>query len=265
MTTAKRNSKKQIQFNMAGGLASAEDSNDSAIIDSILSGLGVDEIIETQEDESTIKAAVADIEKAEARQALYEGDDVEAPEVAAADKPSEATGKKAKKVKAVKEPKAPRVTSITHAPGDRLVALLGGDKSFLVFHMTPGLESTEIEANAEAFISAMNTKGAIADKVKEKAIMLLTWLKSGKDASALNDVMKRAFSVLLADGEITSGKGGNLQTNLLAKPYSLGTSASQANQMFMLFPILGIATKEKGKMIANPDSTILALVKSKLA
>ena len=254
--------KEVVQFNMAGLDTSVED---SAVLDAMLAGLDIDEVIEENHSEDVIEAAVADIEKVEAVQALYKDAEADAP-VAEADTPQDVAekpvkAKKAKAVKAPKEPKAPRVTSVTHLPGDRLVALLG-DKSFLAFSMSADAASQEVRT--DSFITAMNTKGAIADKVKEKAIMLMTWIKSGKDVSALNDVMKRAFTVLLADGELTSGKGGNLQTNLLSKPYSAGTSASQANQMFMLFPLLGITQREKGKMVANPDSAILAIMKGRI-
>ena len=94
--------------------------------------------------------------------------------------------------------------------------------------------------------------------------MLLTWMASGKDTSALNEVLLRSFSVLFKDGELTSGNKGNLQTNLLSKPYSPGTAASQANQMFMLFPILGITHREKGRMVINPDSAIVDVMKLKM-
>lgn len=271
--------KSEVQFKMAG-LALAEVDSEihgSAILSNVLDSLDADEILD-EHTEDALKAAVADIEKAEAISEIYkdaEGDFVES---SSADVPSEVVKTKpAKKAKApkvakepkapkeakVKEPKAPRITSSTHLPGDRLVALLGGDKDFLAFDLIA--DSKEQAEKADTFISAMNTKGAIADKVKEKAILLLTWLKSGKDTSALNDVLRRSFAVLIEEGSLTSGKGGNLQTNLLAKPYSLGTAQSQSNQMFMLFPILGIATKEKGRLVANPQSTILALVKSKMA
>lgn len=238
---------------------------DDANLDAMLAGLDADEIIEENHSEEVIEAAVADIEKVEAVQALYKEAENE-PAIAVADTPQDVAEKpvKAKKAKVAKEPKAPkapRVTSVTHLPGDRLLALLG-DTGFLTFSMSD--DATTQLARAESFVTAMNTKGAIADKVKEKAIMLMTWIKSGKDVSALNDVMRRAFTVLIADGELTSGKAGNLQANLLSKPYSAGTSASQANQMFMLFPLLGITQREKGRMIANPDSAILQIMKARI-
>jgi hypothetical protein len=241
--------------------------NDDALLSSLLGDVN-DEIVEHAHTDD-LEAAVADL-KSEEVQAVYAAQDAEAlaavadeadvpatdPEAITAEKP-----KKAKKAAAPKEPKAPRVTSITHKPGDRLVALLGS-KDWLQFYKS---DSDEANATrAESFIEAMNTRDAIADKVKDKAIMLFTWIASGKDQSGLNEVMLRTFQVLKADGELTSGKNGNLQTNLLGKPYSPGTAASQANQMFMLLPLLGITQREKGKMVVNPDSALLEVVNAKL-
>jgi len=245
---------------------------DDAILASMLGELGDDEVIESHDHEpEAVEAAVADLEKAEANQAVYADDHHEEAEVAEADKPStDAVSEKPAKVKKVKaakepkepkEPKAPRITSITHKPGDRLVALLGG-KDWLQFIATD--DDATRATRADRFIEAMNSKDEIADKVREKAIMLMTWLASGKDKSALNEVLLRSFETLFRDGELTSGKDGNLQVNLLSKPYSPGTAASQANQMFQLFPLLLITQREKGKMVANPDSAIVQAMKVKL-
>lgn len=104
---------------------------------------------------------------------------------------------------------------------------------------------------------------AIADKmalyVADKAVNLFTFLKTG---GGLNGVTLRAFQVLIKDDQITSGESGNLMRNLLSKPYSHGTSASQTNQIFQLFTDLEICVRQsKGVMIANPDSIILEEVK----
>ena len=250
-------------FHMVGVQEAPTAAADDALLASLL-GDDADEIIEPADPE-VLEAAVADAEKAEAVQGLYAEQDAEAAVTDPADTPTteaEAVKEpKAKKEKKAKEPKAPRVTSITHKPGDRLVALLGG-KDALVFSKSD--DTIAAERRAEKFIEDMNDRDAIADKVKDKAIMLLTWIVSGKDTSALNEVLRRSFEVLFKDGELTSGKNGNLQSNLLSKPYSPGTAASQANQMFMLFPILGITVREKGKMALNPDSTIVEAMKLKM-
>jgi len=250
MTKAKKTTKAETTFHMAGTQSNIGDAivNDGILAEALLDELALEdaEIVESHEVEDAIEAVAAKADVADADA-----------EVTAAPKKE----KKAKAPKEPKEPKAPRITSITHKPGDRLVALLG-DKSHLHFFMSDSAEANEVRVNS--FVDAMNTRDAIADKVKDKAIMLFTWLKSEKGADSLNEVMKRAFEVLKKDGELTSGKNGNLQSNLLAKPYSPGTAASQANQMFMLFPLLGITQREKGKMVANPDSTVLTVVNARL-
>lgn len=260
-------------FNMLG-TSTTNIASDEALLSSMIGDLTMDdEIVEEPIEPDALEAAVADLHKAEAVQAVYADQDDEVEETAEADKPSTAAlpedkPAKTKKVKAAKEPKepkepkAPRVTSITHKPGDRLVALLGGDKTWLGFSKSD--DTIAAEQRAEKFIEDMNDRDVIADKVREKAVMLLTFIASGKDTSSLNEVLKRSFEVLFRDGELTSGNKGNLQQNLLSKPYSPGTAASQANQVFMLFPILGVTVREKGKMVVNPDSAIAEVMMLKM-
>ena len=196
---------------------------------------------------------------------LPEADDAESEVKVKAKKEKKAKAEKPTKepkVKAEKPEKAPRITSITHKPGARLLALIGGDKSFLTFSLS---EPEDIQAEkADQFIADMDARDVIADKVREKAVMFLTWLKADKPVSELNEVLARSFQVLFKDGKLTGGKDGNLQKNLLSKPYSPGTAASQANQMFMLFPLLGITVREKGEMVLNDDSVIATLIKDKI-
>jgi len=165
--------------------------------------------------------------------------------------------------KPAKEPKAPRATSITHKPGDLLMAKLGAKaRDMLVFSFADAeLEAGELALKQDAFVADMNDPDKIAIKVRDKAILLLTGLAAG---AQMNDVLRRAFVVLHEEGKLTSGDKGNLQQNLALKPYSLGTCRAQANQVFMLFPILGICVKTKGGMTPNEDSTILAAAYAQL-
>jgi hypothetical protein len=259
-----------VFFQMLGVQDAEVATADDALLSSMLGDLDDEVIEEPVVEDETLEAAVADIHKAEAVQAVYADQDDEVEATAEADKPStealpdEKTvkAKKAKQPKEPKEPKAPRITSTTHKPDERLMALLGGDKTWLGFIKTD--DTAAAERRADQFLADMHDSKAIADKVKDKAIMLLTWIASGKDTSALNEVLLRSFQVLLTQGELTSGNKGNLQTNLLSKPYSPGTAASQANQIFMLFPILGITVREKGRMVVNPDSAIVDVMKLKM-
>lgn len=165
-----------------------------------------------------------------------------------------------KKDAAPKVPKATRPTSVTHKPGDLLLAKLGtkaGD--YLIFSADPA----ENETKVAEFIARMNDREAIAEKVREKIIMLMTWMAGG-GTGALNEVLRRTFAVLSKNGTLTSGDKGNLQQDLLAKPYSMGTARSQANQMFMALPELGLTLKSKGAMTPNPDSIMLQAINAQL-
>lgn len=232
-----------------------------------------------------IDEAVADAERREQRQALYEQQGGEQtvvegevpqtePEVitdpkaakkaaAEAKRKTREAEREAKRAAKAAQPKRP--TSVTHKPGALLVAKLGeGYRDYLTFDVRDAeLDTLALEAKQNEFVERMNDKDAIADKVREKIIMLLTWLKAGAPDS-LNEVLRRTFVVLHDKGELTSGDKGNLQLNLLTKPYSIGTARSQANQMFMALPELGITVKEKGKMVANPNSALLPMIYAKL-
>ena len=258
---AKKTKASGSTFNMAGTEeVSTFTADDTALLASLLDELEeptaeVDALSDAEDD--TVVAAESVSEAA-----LPLETDLGEPEIET-EKPAVKAekAKKEKKVKEPKEPKAPRVTAITHKPGDRLLALIGGDKSFLTFSISEDLTT---QANkADEFIANMNSDEVIADKVREKAVMLLTWLKAERPVSDLNAVLARSFSVLFRDGELVSGKDGNSQKDLLAKPFSPGTAASQSNQIFMLFPLLGITVREKGRMVLNEDSVIAALVKDK--
>ncbi|MDY7537569.1 hypothetical protein QN372_00240 [Undibacterium sp. RTI2.1] len=221
--------------------------------------------IEVESDESLLDDAIAEAELKTAKAELYA--DQKSPAVGEGEVPEALTkgakAKKSKKVKkaaeegaepkAPKEPKAPMATLVNTKPGALLKIRLGAKLAdYLTFNVADMEEQSEQKrAN---FIDKMNDPDAIADKVREKVLQFFSWmLKADKP----NEVIRRALVVLKRDGELTSGDKGNLQLDLLAKPYSLGTARSQANQVFMLFPLLEITMKEKGKMVANPDSTLL--------
>lgn len=208
----------------------------------------------TKDEKKAAKAAEAAIKKAEKAAAKVAADAVKA---AAKELVDAAPAKP-------KPPAVPRATSITHKPGDLLVVKLGSAaRDYLSFSLSAiaTLEPEVLEAEQDDFIARMNDRDSIADKVKEKMTMLLCWLQKGGD---LNEVLKRTFTVLHDKAELTSGDKGNLQLNLLSKPYSMGTARSQANQMFMALPELGIVIKEKGRMVGNPDSVLLPMINAKL-
>lgn len=159
-----------------------------------------------------------------------------------------------------KKTPAPRMTfalkseKIVHKLGDKA-------KEFLILD-TKDLELSdeELQAKQEALLKYIDEELAV--KIGEKSVMLFNWLRNG---GKLNEIMKRAFTVLLNDGHLTSGSKGNLVTNFESKPYSPGTAASQSNQIFGLFPLLGICnSKSGGRMDLNPTSTIVLKIKEEL-
>lgn len=224
--------------------------------------------------DALLDEVAGDVARTEAKHELYAKQDSDAA-VGAGDAPAtdpaDLTGdtgatKGKKKNTAPKEPKAPkepRATSVTHKPGDLLKVKLGAAAAdILVFDINDAaLTPEDLAVKRQAFVDRMNDPNAIADKVRDKATMLLTWLNKGGE---LNEVLKRAFTVLRKEGTLTSGDKGNLQLNLLAKPYSIGTARSQASQIFMLFPELGITVKGKGSMAPNPDSALLPMINDRL-
>ena len=213
--------------------------------------------------EAEIEAAVAGAVADEAKIAVYAeqpagSDTVEAIEVV---KPAK-KAKAPKVAKAPKEPKEKKERIFFSKKSDRIKHKLG-DKvgDFLILEVGDVvLEADALKARQDEILNDIDTK--LAKKVGEKAAQLLDWYSKG---GKLNEIMLRAFSTLVREGELTSGDKGNLQQDLLAKPYSLGTARSQANQVFMLFPFFKITVKEKGKMIMNPDSVMLAKARAQLA
>jgi hypothetical protein len=205
-------------------------------------------------DELDLQAAIAEATaKAYAEQGTGEAG-------SEADKPSEASAEAGEKKGKGRPKAAPSDRHVVLSKSQKVATKLGEKASeFLVLELADAeLDEEALKAKQEAVLAEIDT---LAKKVSEKAVQLFGWLKNG---GSLNEVMKRTFEVLAKDGEITSGEKGNLQQNLLAKPYSKGTAASQANQMFMLLPMLRVTKREKGRMIANPDSLILAKAKSEL-
>lgn len=234
-------------------------------IDEILSTLDVGgEIIENAASDELVEEAVIDLEIEAAKTRAQEGETVaegEAP-VEATDKPAKSKGKKAKSkdTPASTEPAEKKARVFFSKQSDRIAHNLGEKVSEMMLLEVgdAALSGDDLKAkNAEV----MELIDGTAKKVGEKANMLFKYMSKGGE---LNEVMKRAFQVLAKDGELTSGEKGNLQLNLLSKPYSLGTARSQSNQMFMLLPALKVTLKEKGKMVPNPNSLILAKINSML-
>lgn len=200
-----------------------------------------------------VASEVAVTEEAETETAATEPEEEFSSEVVSA------LANEGKPAKQKKEKAPPRPTYVTHSKSSVLRHKLGDDISkFVLLEMADALlEGEEQKGRIDEVLASIDA--CSQKKVQEKAVMLFDWMKHG---GAMNEVMKRAFEVLLKDGEITTGDKGNLTLNLLAKPYSVGTARAQAGQILTLFPLLKITTKEKGKMVANSDSLILEKAKA---
>ena len=175
-------------------------------------------------------------------------------------KPEAAPAGELPKLEAVPEPAPEQKRTqqrMTFATKSEKIAHRLGDKdvSFLILDTKDQALSADEQADEQARVLAMVDEMPI--KVGEKATMLFNFLQN---RGQLNEVMRRAFTVLLEDGFLSGGSKGNLISNLLTKPYSPGTASSQTTQMFALFPALKICfPRENGQIAMNPDSTILAM------
>ena len=305
-TKSRKNTKStegaQLNMSVAAELEMEAGSSDASLIDSMLADMGGDsgsagseDIIEDPagdegsaiestieaavaptttaalDDPDAIEAAVAELERAEKTQALYEGEEHPAEAASDADTPATPAEGAPAADKKPKEPKSPRVTYINGKASDVLKAKLGDKLSdaLLLEVSDATLDPEMLRAKQEDLLALLNARphnseggGSTQKKVAEKIVQLFGWMNKG---GTLNEVMARTFKVLARDGEIVSGDKGNLHAELLSKPYSVGTARAQAGQMMAMLPMLKIANKaDKGKLVANEDSLILMKVKAEL-
>jgi hypothetical protein len=236
-------------------------------LDAILSTLGGDEVVEEtaapiadigELNELELEAAISAVERyedqpADGEAAAAEGE-AEAPVVDETEAPAKKGSGRKKKETAPKEPAEKKAKIFFSKQSDRIAHRLG-DKlgEFMLLEIGDAeLSGEDLQARNKEVLSLID---GTAKKVGEKAAMLFKWMQQGGE---LNEVMKRAFTLMAKEGFLTSGDKGNLQENLLAKPYSLGTARSQSNQIFCLFRALKVANMDgKGKMVPNPNSLVL--------
>lgn len=180
---------------------------------------------------------------------------------------AESKPKATPKPKKESAPNTERTTYYNSSKSKVLLDRLGGDTSDIVLEFADAdLSDEDLAKKQRAFLSLLNNQPTVNSdgqtvqkKVAEKVVILFTMFKQKK---SWNEVMQRTFKLLLEDGYITSGKGGNLQQSLLAKPYSPGTASAQAGQMMQMLPLLKITKEENGRLVPNEDSTILARLKA---
>ncbi|HCJ8610405.1 TPA: hypothetical protein NV728_002069 [Escherichia coli] len=180
------------------------------------------------------------------------------------------TGKvEAASVKPQPAPAKPNDAAGTVRPGvsaktsEKIMFRLGSKAGDFLILETKDAELDEAALKARQEEMLKNFDGTSQIKVREKMVQLFGYLSDSN--AKLNEVMRRAFTVLLKDGNLISGEKGNLHVDLLAKPYSVGTARAQSGQIFSLFPQLKIVNKtDRGVYVANPDSVILQMMKQRL-
>lgn len=223
-------------------------------------------------------------------------------EATAEEAPKKKGGKKRKKTEAkseqgdVTEAKSEQSdeTEVTEASGDETVEAkddateeakpsrlpAGSPKSLVLASKLEGIDNAheyfaftmaEAELGDRALKNRQQKFLARVDEMKkkigEKAVNLIQSVAGKGTLSVYTEI---AFKALEAaeDNKMTSKQ---LVDTYLAtqKPnssgtYEMGTARAQANQMFQLFPELGIATREKNVLTLNPDSVLAARLRHML-
>lgn len=242
------------------------DDFDMSALDDLLADLAGDEIVEDDDilgEEEVIAAAVEeDIAKvveniAAEEELIAEYEQQVSPEMLeSAAKPTPPV-EKTDESSAAKVSK--RVAKAGKTAGERIATTLPTAKlaEFAV------LDTTDVHTSEEAAVEALQaTVGTMAKYVSDKAVNLFAFLNGN---SPLTEVTRRAVKVLERDGNFTGGAEGNLYGNLLTKPYSPGTAASQSNQIFQLFTDLKIVKRDgRSAMSLNPNSALWPRIKDKM-
>lgn len=210
------------------------------------------ETIEIESDE-VLDEVVAEIESDQIREQAYAA---EPPEVASVDASSESVEatvaedakpeKKARKarVATIKPPKTPSAPSIANLrPSDALRATMTDDQ--LREAAFTGLPNGE---DVEAFLSRMDT---LAKKVGQKAVNFLRYADS---PTRVEGYVRHGLKLLIANRKITCG---DLYAALRGIGYTDGTARSQSSQLNILFPALGLATKNGRELEINDQHPLL--------
>lgn len=141
---------------------------------------------------------------------------------------------------------------------DRIADRLG-DKlvEYTVLTTADAVAAVDDEALQVKMAETMGVIRGMNKKCQNRASLFIEFV-AGKKAS-LNEVIKRALTILAAEGKITTGKEGNLLANLLARPYSEAAARAMGGNTISMLEDLRVLTKDsKGTYLANPDSLLLA-------
>lgn len=156
-------------------------------------------------------------------------------------------------VAAVEEKKAKRkrVSSAGKKKSEVIASHLGANSAeyFVLETADADLKPDELKDREKEVLASID---ALAKKVSEKAVNLMNFVKTGEHLSVYTTI---ALDLLTEKGTVTSE---NLRQKMRDEGYTVGTSNSQSQQMFQLFPALKIATRVKNILTLNDESTIVA-------
>lgn len=175
--------------------------------------------------------------------------------------------KKAKAVKAAKLPKAPKEPKVAAEPKapvvrkhyankvDRLQDKLGdtlGDN--IVLELSDAtLTGADLQKKQAETLATIMSSGK---KVQNRQTFIIEYV-SGKSAK-LNNVITTALQTLKTQGSISMGVEDHFHKTLLAKPYSVNAAKAMGNNSILAMKTLKMIKEEGGKLVANPNSLIMA-------
>lgn len=181
--------------------------------------------------------------------------------------PAKSASKRTKKaqnvdesVEAAPKPKQPR-GRVGDKCSEQIRHVFGNNDDALADNLTLLMsEAGKPKSDRLASINELlNSIDGAAKKVGEKAVNLVYALQGKQNLSSYTKI---AFQLLAAKGEVTAS---DIKNEYLAVPYSAGTAAAQTSQMMLLFPMLGIASRDKSKLTFNKDSVLGAALADALA
>src|SRR5210317_279050 len=178
-------------------------------------------------EEMDVEAAVAEVEKDEAKAKTYKKSKADK-----ATKSKRATPKKA----TAKKEAAPRMSLETHPASEIITTRLASDHHAL-FDLDGSKKPTAANLR-NTQTSVLEAIDGLDKKSREKAINLFTSLNAEKRPSVYTVA---ACQFLKKEGKFTLK---SLTDHFLSRGYQIGTARRQAGEMVALFPVVGIATRE---------------------
>jgi len=149
-------------------------------------------------------------------------------------------------------PKTKRIAAVGVKKSEALRTALGAKlNDYLALDVDDAaLDPADFEARIEA---KLNEIDSLPKKIQEKAVNFFAHLANG---ASLSNYTSIAMDILVKHGEISSR---TLRDAYLARPYSIGTSNSQCTQLMKLIQVLNLVVNDGGKLVANPNSTLLPM------